>query len=74
MVWAPRSRCHWCSGVICTGSMRCPARAPRVTGAMGGREVVLPVACTLRRLARAQRWTLLSPHILPWHGPMEMVL
>ena len=38
------------------------------------RLVVVPVSATVQPFARAQRWIVLAEHILPWQGPMEIVL
>lgn len=74
IIFAPWTWCQSWSGVRCTGSMGCPASAPSETGVSGGRAVVVPVWGMVQPLARAQRWSAFWLHILPWHGPMEMVL
>src|SRR5215467_8502794 len=57
-----------------TGSNAWPARAPRVTGAYGGRQVVVPVSPIVAPVARATAATVLTVSSLPWTGPMVAVV
>ena len=46
---------------------------PNSTGTAGGRLVVVPVAFRSRPVRRAHTSVAVSPHTLPWHGPMLTV-
>ncbi len=61
-------------GEYCTGSKIRPARAPSVTGAYGGRQVVVPISAIGRPVTSARIATTLTISSLPWVGPMVAVV
>ena len=71
---APCSSCQVCIGDLRTGSRSAPARAPSVTGAYGGRQVVVPVSAISAPVASAITATVLTVSSLPCAGPIVAVV
>ncbi len=57
-----------------TGSKEGPASAPKLTGAYGGRQVVVPVSAIEEPVAEATTATALTASSLPCRGPMVVVV